>query len=73
MWAYFKFEFFQFIKNKKNIAIYVILLYFACYYALKIVPTYNPIEKVDVSEIEARYLPRAEFLKTLKLIKGHTI
>ncbi|MFE6168116.1 ABC transporter permease [Viridibacillus arvi] len=70
MWAYFKFEFFQFIRNKKNIAIYVILLYFACYYALKIVPTYNPIEKVDVSEIEARYLPRAEFLNNVEIDKG---
>lgn len=62
MWAYFKLEFLQFISNKKNIAIYVLLLFFSCYYALKIDPTYKPIEKVDVSEIEARYLTREEFL-----------
>ncbi|MEO4055047.1 ABC transporter permease [Solibacillus sp. CAU 1738] len=65
MWAYFKFEFLNFIGNKKNIAIYVILLFFACYYALKIAPTYDPIEKVDVDEIEARYLTREEFLSTV--------
>ena len=65
MWAYFKLEFFQFISNKKNIAIYVILLFFACYYALKIAPDYDPIEKVDEDEIEARYVTREEFLKTV--------
>lgn len=65
MWAYFKLELFQFISNKKNIAIYVILLFFACYYALKIAPAYDPIEKVDVDEIEARYLTREEFLNTV--------
>ncbi|QFG00780.1 ABC transporter permease [Psychrobacillus glaciei] len=63
MSAYFKMEFFQFMSNKKNIAIYVILLFFSCYYALKIAPEYDPIEKVDVSEIEARYLTREKFLK----------
>lgn len=66
MWAYFKFEFYQFITNKKNIAVYVILLFLACYYALKVVPAYNPIEKVDEGEIEARYLTREVFLNNVK-------
>lgn len=70
MLAYFKFEFFQFISNKKNIAIYVILLFFSCYFALKIAPTYNPIEKVDESEIEARYLTREEFLNNVDISAG---
>ncbi|TQR21032.1 ABC transporter permease [Psychrobacillus vulpis] len=70
MWAYFKFEFFQFFSNKKNIAIYVILLFFSCYYALKIAPTYIPIEKVDVNEIEARYLTREEFLNNVEINEG---
>lgn len=65
MRAYFKIEFFQFMSNKKNIAIYVILLFFSCYYALKIAPEYDPIEKVDESEIEARYLTREEFLNNV--------
>ncbi|MGB3260496.1 ABC transporter permease [Paenisporosarcina sp.] len=70
MWAYYKFEFYQFITNKKNIAIYVLLLFFSCYYALKIAPTYDPIEKVDESEIEARFLTREEFLNTVVINDG---
>lgn len=67
MRAYFKFELIQFIFNKKNIAIYVILLFFACFYALKIAPSYDPTEKVDRDEIEARFLTREEFLNTVVL------
>jgi len=70
MWSYFKFESFQFIRNKKNIAIYVLLLFFSCYYALIIAPTYIPIEKVDVKEIEARYLTREEFLNQVDIHDG---
>jgi len=70
MWAYFKFEWFQFIRNKKNISIYVILIFFSFYYALKIAPTYIPIEKVDVKEIEARYLTREEFLNQVDIHEG---
>ncbi|WP_313894111.1 ABC transporter permease [Psychrobacillus sp.] len=70
MRAYFKMEFFQFMSNKKNIAIYVILLFLSCYYALKIAPEYDPIEKVDVLEIEARYLTREEFLDNVVIREG---
>ncbi|MBU0904249.1 MAG: ABC transporter permease [Firmicutes bacterium] len=70
MWAYFKLEFFQFMRNKKNIAIYVILLFFSCYFAIKIAPTYNPIEKVEVNEIEARYETREEFLNNVVINDG---
>ena len=66
MWAYFKFELKQFFMNKKNIAVYVILLFFALFYALKIAPAYEPVERVDVDEMEARYLTREEFLNTAK-------
>ncbi|MDN4491913.1 ABC transporter permease [Ureibacillus aquaedulcis] len=65
MRAYFKFEFIQFMFNKKNIAIYVILLFFACFYALKMAPSYDPIEQVDREEIEARFLTREDFLTNL--------
>ncbi|MFC7686495.1 ABC transporter permease [Ureibacillus sp. GCM10028918] len=67
MRAYFKFEFIQFMFNKKNLAVYVILLFFACFYALKIAPFYDPIEKVDRDEIEARYLTREDFLNNVVL------
>ena len=67
MLAYFKFEFLQFMFNKKNIAVYVILLFFACFYALKIAPSYDPIEKVDREEIEARFPTREDFLNNVVL------
>lgn len=70
MWSYFKFEWFHFIRNKKNIAIYVILLFISFYYALVVAPTYIPIEKVDVKEIEARYLTREEFLNHVEIHDG---
>lgn len=66
MKAYFKFELSQFLKNKKNIAIYVLLLFLACFYALNIAPSYKPIEKVDAKEIEARYLSREAFLSEFR-------
>jgi len=63
MKPYFKFELSQFITNKKNIAIYVILLFLACFYALNIAPSYKPIERVDAKEIEARYTSRESFIQ----------
>ena len=70
MWTYLNLELSQFIRNKKNIAVYVILLFLSCYFALKITPAYMPIEKVDASEIEARYLTRAEFLDQVQISPG---
>ncbi|MEI4770984.1 ABC transporter permease [Psychrobacillus sp. FJAT-51614] len=65
MWAYFKWEFRQFFTNKKNIAVYVILLFLALYFAFKVAPIYEPIEKVDVAEMEARFTTRDDFIKSV--------
>ena len=62
MWGYLKFEFKQFFTNKKNLAIYFLLAFAAIFYAFKVAPAYDPIEKVDYEEIEARYLTRQEFI-----------
>ena len=62
MRSYFKLEFLHFFYNKKNIAVYVILLFFSCFYAMVVAPSYDPIEKVDQQEMEARYLTRHNFL-----------
>lgn len=62
MWGYLKFEFKQFFTNKKNLAIYFLIAFAAIFYAIKIAPAYDPIEKVDREEIEARYLTRQEFI-----------
>lgn len=66
MWNYFKIEFQHFYLNKKNIAIYCLLLFIVLFYAIKIAPSYEPIEKVDRDEIEARYNTRQEFLDRMK-------
>lgn len=62
MWGYLKIELSKFFTNKKNIAVYVLLLSFAVFYAIRIAPAYDPIEKVDINQIEANYLTREEFL-----------
>lgn len=66
MWPYFKIELNQFFKNKKNIAIYVLLLSFSIFYAIKLAPAYDPIEKVDRPAMEASFLTRDEFLQSKK-------
>lgn len=66
MWAYFKWEFRQFFTNKKNIAVYVILLFLALYFTIKVAPFYDPIEKVDVDEMEARFTTRDNFIKSVE-------
>jgi ABC-2 type transport system permease protein len=65
MWEYFNFEFKQFFTNKKNIAVFALLTFVAIFYAFKLAPAYDPIEKVDYDEIEARYLTREEFLDSM--------
>lgn len=65
MWGYLKFELKQFFTNKKNIAIYFLLAFATIFYAYKVAPAYDPIEKVDREEIEARYLTRQEFIDSV--------
>ncbi|WP_413367900.1 ABC transporter permease [Lysinibacillus sp. 3P01SB] len=69
MLNYFKFEFLHFFYNKKNIAVYVILLFFSFYYAMTAAPSYDPIEKVDAQEMEARYLTKEEFLNSVDMTR----
>ncbi|MEK4629301.1 ABC transporter permease [Solibacillus sp. FSL R7-0682] len=65
MWGYFNFEFKQFFTNKKNIAVFALLTFVTIFYVFKLAPAYDPIEKVDYDEIEARYLTREEFLDSM--------
>ena len=62
MKGYFIFELKQFYTNKKNIAVFALLTFAALFYAIKLAPAYDPIEKVSYDEIEATYLSRQEFL-----------
>ena len=56
MWGYVNFEFKQFFTNKKNIAVLALLTFTAIFYAFRLAPAYDPIEKVSYDEIEATYL-----------------
>jgi len=62
MWSYLKIELSKFFTNRKNIAVYVLLTCFALFYAIRLAPAYDPIEKVDINQIEASYLNREQFL-----------
>ncbi len=62
MWSYLKIELSKFFTNRKNIAIYVLITCFALFYAIRLAPAYDPIEKVDINQMEASYLNREEFL-----------
>ena len=66
MREYLKIEFKHFFMNKKNIFIYILLTFAAFFYAYKVAPAYDPIEKVDREEIEARYLTRQEFIDSIE-------
>lgn len=65
MWNFVKWETLQFIGNKKNQAIYIILLLLSLYYAIAIAPNYEPIEKIDRAEMEASFATRQDFLDTV--------
>ena len=66
MKGYFIFELKQFFTNKKNIAVFALLTFAALFYAIKLAPAYDPIEKVSYDEIEATYLSRQEFLDKMR-------
>ncbi|GGG26253.1 hypothetical protein GCM10007425_21040 [Lysinibacillus alkalisoli] len=65
--GYFKLELTQFFTNKKNIALYVIMLCLAIYYAVTLAPQYDPIEQVNEKEIQARYDTRQHFIDTTEV------
>lgn len=66
MWNFIKWEALQFMSNKKNQAVYIILLLLSLYYAFAMAPNYEPIEKVDRDEMQAAYDTREAFLDSLK-------
>ena len=66
MKGYFIFELKQFFTNKKNIAVFALLTFTALFYAIKLAPAFDPIEKVSYDEIEATYLSRQEFLDKMR-------
>jgi len=66
MWNFIKWETLQFIGNKKNQAVYIILLLLSVYYAFAVAPTYEPVEKVSRDEMQAAYDTRAAFIESVE-------
>lgn len=66
MWSFIKWEILQFIGNKKNQAVYIILLLLSLYYAFAVAPDYDPIEKVSRDEMQAAYDTRKAFLDSVE-------
>lgn len=63
---FIKWEALQFIGNKKNQAVYIILLLLSVYYAFAVASDYDPIEKVSRDEMQAGYDTRAAFLESIE-------
>ena len=66
MWNFIKWEALQFIGNKKNQAVYIILLLLSVYYAFAVAPNYDPIEKVSREEMQAAYDTREAFIESVE-------
>lgn len=66
MKAYLKIELTKFFTNRKNLAVYILVAACALFYAIKIAPFYDPIEKVDNDVMQAAYDTRLAFLESRK-------
>ncbi|MEG2708817.1 MAG: hypothetical protein RR968_06750 [Vagococcus sp.] len=71
MWQYFKFEWREFFTNRKNIGIYLLLLFFSLFYWLQIETQFRAIETVSSDILQASIDTKEHFLKTVNL-EGET-
>ncbi|PRY75911.1 hypothetical protein [Alkalibacterium olivapovliticus] len=55
MIQYFRFELKAFSRNKKNLAVIILLLLASLYYSIILVPDYQPNESVDESDIRSEH------------------
>lgn len=71
MKAYFKFECSEFFSSRKNIAIYLLLLFFSLFYWLQVESNFTSIEAVSKESLQASVDTKELFLNTVNL-KGET-
>ena len=71
MKAYLKFECREFFTNRKNLAIYLLLLFFSLFYWLQIEKNFASIETVSREALQASVDTKQHFLDTVNL-KGAT-
>lgn len=64
MKAYFVFEWKQFIHNKKNIALFTILIAAAFYYVSVLGPAYEPVESINQEVLTTKTTDRREYVDT---------
>ena len=71
MWSYFKWELRAFFTNRKNMAIYLLVLFFSLFYWLQIEANFSIIETVSKDKLEASVDTKDDFLANVNL-KGET-
>ena len=65
MWTYFKFECRSFFTNRKNLAVYLLLLFLSLFYWLQIESNFQSLERVQPKELKASVETKSEFLRTV--------
>lgn len=65
MWGFFKHELKEFFTNRKNIAIYLLLIFLSLFYWLQVENNFEIIERVSKEELQASVDTKNEFLKTV--------
>ncbi|OFL47155.1 MULTISPECIES: hypothetical protein [Nosocomiicoccus] len=68
--GYIQWELKDFLRNKKNLLIYVLFFSVSLYYAFFQSSDYKPIERVNESEILTRYEDQKEFLDNVEVGEG---
>lgn len=71
MTAYFKWECREFFTNRKNLAIYLLLLFFSLFYWIQIDNNYQVIETVSKEKLQASVDTKDDFLANVNL-EGET-
>ncbi|MBO0444395.1 hypothetical protein [Vagococcus fluvialis] len=71
MTAYFKWECREFFTNRKNLAIYLLLLFFSLFYWIQIDNNYQAIETVSKEKLQASVDTKDDFLANVNL-EGET-
>ena len=64
--SYLKWDLKQWFTNPKNSVIYIVFLLVTLFYALRIAPSYAPVERIDPAEIEARYNDSVAFIERIE-------
>ncbi|MEG0256391.1 MAG: hypothetical protein RR554_11015 [Vagococcus sp.] len=65
MWGFFKHEWREFFTNRKNMAVYLLLIFLSLFYWIQIENSFEIIERVSRQELQASVDTKTEFLDTV--------